>query len=166
MLYNLDVKLFYLINKGCANSLFDIAMPVISELGNPEVIAGIAILILLLAKGRNRKCAILLFAGLLAGYLAVYLLKNWIARPRPFVVLPDVHLLEAGKKGFSFPSSHATQSFMAATVLSRFFKKYALFFIIALLVCFSRVYMGVHFISDVIGGAIIGTIIARALLYI
>ncbi len=163
MLTDFDIKLFYLINKNCSNRIFDFLMPFISELGSIEVLILISLAIFFLMKRRKKKVAILLFAGIAITYLIVYFLKNWIARPRPFAVLPDVHLIIYGKKGLSFPSGHAAQSFMAATILSRFFRRYMIFFVIALFVCFSRVYVGLHFISDVVAGALIGTLIGYAL---
>ena len=132
-------------------------MPVITELGTTKILLAVAILIFLVMSPKKRRAAIVLVIGLVATYIVVYLLKHWIARPRPFMVLPDIRLLEADKMGFSFPSGHAAQAFLAATVFSAFFRRNALFFTIASLVAFSRVYLGVHFVSDVIWGAIIGT---------
>ena len=162
MLANLDARLFYLINKNCANPAFDILMPFLTWLGSGEFLFVIAVLILFL-KAKNKRAALLLLAGLTVTYYIVYFLKNSVARPRPFITLPDVRVLTP-EKNFSFPSTHAAQSFMAAVLLSKFFKYYILLFAIALVVCFSRVYLGVHFVSDVVAGAIIGAITGYALI--
>ena len=150
------IKLFYLINKNFANPLFDFLMPIITELGTIKIMLAVAILILLVMSPKKRRAAIVLIIGLVVSSIVVYLLKHWIARPRPFMVLPDVRLLEADKMGFAFPSGHAVNVFLAATIFSAFFRRNALFFTIATLVAFSRIYLGVHFVSDVIWGAIIG----------
>jgi undecaprenyl-diphosphatase len=131
-------------------------MPWASNMGSGASIFIVAVILLLFKKKECRIAGIFLLAGLTVSYYLTDSLKDIIARPRPFMVLPDVNVLE-NAKNFSFPSTHATQSFMAATVLSRFFRRYVLFFGLAAIVAFSRVYMGVHYVSDVAAGAFLGT---------
>jgi len=146
------------------NPVFDFLMPFLSRLGSGEGIFVIAIVVLILniRKKEKKIAGILLIAGLTISYYSVEALKHWMMRPRPFITLPDVHLLEKAKD-FSFPSGHATAAFMAAFILSRFFKRPAVFYTLAVLVCFSRVYLGVHYVSDVLGGAFLGLLIGYAL---
>jgi undecaprenyl-diphosphatase len=165
LLPGLDEKIFHLINGAWANPVFNVLMPLITELGTGEVIFLISAICYVLRRKKDKGAlAILLFAGLTVSYYAVSFLKSAVGRPRPFVVMPDARFFII-EKSFSFPSAHATQSFMAATILSGFFISWRVpLFIIAALICYSRVYMGVHFLSDVAAGAILGTMIGWAIL--
>ena len=74
------------------------------------------------------------------------------------MVLSDVRVLEECGNSFSFPSGHAAKAFLAATILSGFFvRRKKLFFTLAALVAFSRIYLGVHYPSDVLAGFALGT---------
>jgi len=166
MLVGIDMKLFELINKNCANAIFDRLMPLVTRLGSGEFLSVVAIVLILVARPRKKMVGILLLAGLAGSYYVTDVLKNIFARPRPFTLVPYSHILVSKVEGYSLPSGHAAMAFMAALILSRFFKRPALFFTLAALVAFSRVYIGVHFVTDVLAGAIIGILIGYILLRI
>lgn len=150
-----ETGIFFFINRTLANPVFDVIMPLITEMGSGEGIFVLSFLPLFLAKKEKKKAALLIWAGLTITYYLLHIIKNASGRPRPFMALPDTRLLIA-ENGFSFPSGHATQSFMAATVLSEFFAGRVYYFCFAALVAFSRVYLGVHYVSDVLSGALLG----------
>ncbi|MGB9883632.1 MAG: phosphatase PAP2 family protein [Microgenomates group bacterium] len=90
-------------------------------------------------------------------------LKNLIRRPRPFYQIQNLKLkIQNYPKDFSFPSGHSTIVFAAATILSFFDKKRRfIYFTIASIVAYSRLYLGVHYFLDIVGGGIIGILIGN-----
>ena len=96
--------------------------------------------------------------GFLVGNVA---LKNMIARERPCWLDPSVRLLIQVPRDFSFPSGHSLVSFEGAVSIFMFNRKWGLpALMLAVLIAFSRMYLFVHFPTDVLAGAILGTVIA------
>jgi undecaprenyl-diphosphatase len=93
------------------------------------------------------------------------LLKPGIGRVRPCYELQNVRLLVSCGGRHSFPSNHAANAFAAAVTLSFFYRRYSrYFFSMALLVGLSRIFVGVHYPGDVLGGFILGSLCALLLL--
>jgi undecaprenyl-diphosphatase len=91
-------------------------------------------------------------------------LKAQLERDRPPVVDPDPEPLMRLPGTHSFPSGHATVSFACATVLALAVPRLSVpLFVLAALISFSRVYVGVHYPFDVLAGALLGYALARAL---
>jgi undecaprenyl-diphosphatase len=160
--YSIDVAVFFFINHSLANPVFDLVMPFLTDLnkirfGQALYLAGG--LWLVIKGGRNgRITAVLLIVGIVVSdQLSSSLVKPLVGRIRPCRALEGVRLLVDCGGGLSFPSSHAVNNFCAAAILAAFYKPQRwIWFSFAALIAFTRPYVGVHYPSDIIGGAIIG----------
>jgi undecaprenyl-diphosphatase len=163
LLTNIDASLFHFINQIGQNSFFDWFMPFITDLNNFFYVL-ILLGFVILWKDRKAGVIFLIFIGItltITDQFSSHFLKNWVGRVRPCHILENVRLLVDCNSSFSFPSSHAVNIFAAAFFLSQPFKKYSIpIYILAALVGYSRIYIGIHYPLDVIGGAGIGLIIA------
>lgn len=149
------------------STLLDTLMVNISALGNSGIL-WILITIGLLCFSKTRKCGIVLGVGLLLCFLSGnILLKNIIARERPCWIDTSIILPLPVPKDFSFPSGHSMASFAASFIIWQFYKKWGvLCIILASLIAFSRLYLFVHFPTDVAAGIIIGIIFAFVARYL
>jgi undecaprenyl-diphosphatase len=158
-----DTALFYLVNGYGQNSFFDWFMPFMTELKNFTYVL-IALGVWILWRERKAGLIFLLFTGLtltITDQLSSHVLKEIIGRVRPCHVLENVHMLTDCNTSYSFPSSHAVNIFAAALFLAQPLGRAGpVFFGIAAIVAYSRVYIGIHYPFDVVGGAVIGLLIA------
>ena len=160
---SLDWSILRAIQNGMTCPFLDFLMPKITALGNGGMIWLIAAVGLLCTK-KYRKQGLILLGSLFAGALiGNVLLKNFFARPRPCWLDESVSLLIARPTDYSFPSGHTLSSVTGATVLTGIDKRFGIVAIpLAVLIAFSRLYLYVHFPSDILGGAVLGFAIGMA----
>ena len=123
----------------------------------------IIITVLLLIPRRSRRAGICSALALIASLCVTNLfLKNYVARVRPYEVVEGLTSLLGPVSEWSFPSGHASSSFAAATAIykSRPKRVGVPCIILAALLAWSRLYVGVHYPTDVLAGALIGTLCA------
>lgn len=142
--------------------ILDKVMIIITSLGNTGAI-WIFISILLILNKKNRNAGFMVLIALLfSAILGDYMLKNLVHRLRPCTNIPQGNLLITKPTSYSFPSGHAAASFSAAGVLAKYLKKYRVeFYTLASLIAFSRLYVYVHYPTDVIAGIILGLICSK-----
>jgi undecaprenyl-diphosphatase len=105
-------------------------------------------------------------AGVWSADLLTLVLKAITDRPRPFETIPDADPLLKATVGQSMPSGHAATSFAGAVILTYLLARAGpFFFLLAAAIAFSRVYVGVHYFSDVLVGALLGAAVALAYLF-
>ncbi len=123
----------------------------------------IATALILCCHPKTRTCGIGMLLSLLAGFLAGNcLLKNLIGRSRPcWITEPGLPLLISNPQDYSFPSGHTLASFESAVTILFYHKGWGMAaLILAALIGFSRMYLFVHFPTDVLAGALLGIGIA------
>ncbi len=162
-LLSLDVTLFRFINEAGQNSFFDWFMPFMTDLKNFTYVL-IVLGIWIVYRERLAGLVFLVFIGItvaMTDQFSNHVLKEYLGRIRPCRELMNVRMLTDCNTSFSFPSSHAVNIFAAAYFVSQPFHRLKfLWYAIAAVVAYSRVYIGIHYPLDVIGGAGIGLLVA------
>ena len=138
--------------------LLDKILAFITSLGNAGII-WIVLAVVLLILPKTRKTGIIVAAALLMDLILCNLiLKNLVARVRPYDVNTAIAILIKKPLDFSFPSWHTAASFAAMTALflAKMKKAWIAALVLAVLIAFSRLYFYVHYPTDVLGGAVVG----------
>lgn len=142
------------------NPVCDVIMTFVTKLGNGGAIWILAAIILFAIPKTRKSGAILVIALIIDVILCNGILKNLFCRIRPCNINTSVQLLITRPSDFSFPSGHTSASF--AAVASLFFaKERKLFkpaFVLATLIAFSRMYLYVHYPTDILAGIVVGVL--------
>ena len=160
-LIGIDQSIFWFLNTTTANPLLDKVMPFITERDNWFLLYIFLFFFFFLKLGKNGRVAtiVVILAVTLADQTTSSILKPLFERLRPCHELEGVRLLVGCGGKYGFPSSHAANFFATATVFSVFFPKYKiLYLVLAFLVAYSRIYVGVHYPSDVVVGSLVGAL--------
>lgn len=165
---DLNRFLFHLLNYVWTSPALDPCMIFLVRINDYGAIWLVLLGVLAALSGNTGRWAALAgLAALVLGFVSSEALKSLVMQPRPFVSLPDVRLLISPPSSYSFPSVNATYAFAASSGASltsrRLLGRLPIwvwgFLALAVAVSYSRVYVGVHYPSDVLSGAIIGILI-------
>ena len=139
--------------------ILDKLMIFITTLGNAGVF-WVCLGIVLAVIPKTRRCGIcMIFAMALTFILGNLIIKNVVARPRPFSLATDIVLKIPQPGEYSFPSGHTMNAFSGATTIFLFYRKPGVAaFVLASLIAFSRMYLFVHYPTDILAGAVWGIV--------
>ena len=155
---SVDLAILDFIQTHMQCGFLDFIMPYVSAIANHGIV-WIALTIILLCFKKTRKIGIAMAVALLIQSVAINnIIKPLVERPRPFTVNAAFNLLISPPSDYSFPSGHTGASFACTVVMylgkNRWWPAAG---VLALLIAFSRMYLYVHYPSDILVGALIGT---------
>lgn len=166
-LYGLDKGITDAIHFGLQNGFFDAIMPIITRLGDGGLIWIIFSIILICTKKYRKVGITSLLAISLGAILTEGVIKHLVERVRPIIAYPIDNPLIKLPTSSSFPSGHTASSVAVAYVLCTYIKRYRVYFIsLAAFIGFSRIYLYVHYFSDVMGGVVVGLICGILVVFI
>ena len=165
----IDFSILYWIQDNLRNSFMDFVMPLFSNLQDGGLI-WISIAVVMLFFKRTRYCgiAVLLAMGI-DTLITEYGIKNVVCRVRPCNLVDDVNMLVEKPTSYSFPSNHSASAFAGAVAVMLTIKKKAWTipaFVFSGIISFSRMYVFVHFPSDVFAGILLGSTVAVLVCYL
>ncbi len=159
-LIGLDITITNFINRLLPhNQFFDLFFSFFSQKGGSILIWATILLLLIIFEERRDKKFILYFiiSFAVTGILTNVVLKNAFHRPRPTSLTCP--------KNYSFPSGHAAAAFASAVIFANFDKKRKYFYyLVAVLISLSRIYLGCHYFWDVVGGGMVGGMVSGLIL--
>ncbi|NCB73228.1 MAG: phosphatase PAP2 family protein [Clostridia bacterium] len=161
LMQSFDTSALLYIQDHLRSPILSALMVFFSTIGNVGLLWIALGLGLLISKRTRRGGFDLLICLALAYIVNDLVIKEIVARVRPYDAIENLTILVKPLHSFSFPSGHANSSFAAALALTLAFgKKGAWAYIPAALIAFSRCYVGVHYPSDVLAGMLVGTVVA------
>lgn len=169
LLQHYDTILFQFLNHLIVNPIWDRFIVIVTTQKYWTVPLAILVIGLVWKGGRRGRVAVVLalLAVAASDSISARVLKPGIGRVRPCHELENVRLLISCGGKHSFPSSHAANSFAVAVTLAFFYRRYTAFAVaVACLVGLSRVFVGVHYPGDVLGGFLLGSLCASLFIVI
>lgn len=162
-IFNFDAAILLWLQNSFRNPILNPIMIFITHLGDKGLF-WIALTLLMLGFRKTRKVGVASMISMVIGLIVVNIvLKNWVARVRPYELIEGLNLMIEKQHDFSFPSGHATNSLACAWVMFRMMdKKFGIpALVMALLISFSRLYVAVHYPTDVFAGIVVGIVAAE-----
>ncbi|MFZ5967301.1 MAG: phosphatase PAP2 family protein [Bacillota bacterium] len=161
-----DVRIFSFVNQQLQCRVLDMVLPKLTHLGGAAFILVSLLLLVFSLYGTPRIWAIEALFSLCASHLVVRVMKKRYLRPRPYITLPNTRIFPNPLMDYSFPSGHTTASFSVAVAFS--LHSILLTFLLmplAIIVGFSRVYLGLHYPTDCAIGAAVGCFSSLLVVY-
>lgn len=146
-----------LINRRMKHRVFNVFFYYYTHLCGVISIVLFNLVMWIFATGKLRQVTYQMTLSLLVSSAIVFILKRAFSRSRPYWIIENLNTYDIDLNDYSFPSGHTTAAFTIATIFSLNYSSLTLIFIVlALLIAISRVYLAVHYPTDVLAGIIVG----------
>lgn len=156
--YQTDQRIFRGINRHYQNRLFNAFFRTITHAGGARFTITAVLLLILLSEGNLRQTAFASAAALALSHLPVHLIKKWYPRKRPYISLENTFFPANPLEDHSFPSGHTTAIFSLALPFMLFMPVLtAVLLPLSAFVALSRVYLGLHYPTDIFVGSLLGS---------
>lgn len=159
--YGFDCRVLQKVNRHFDKKLLNLFFRIITRLGGADFTIATTLLLILLSTGESQLTAISSALALSASHIPVHILKETLPRKRPYLMIAKTKTHENPLQDHSFPSGHTTAIFSVVSPYILFVPHLSFILIpLAVSVGISRIYLGLHYPSDVIAGAFLGAITA------
>ncbi len=156
-LKSFDDYFINLINAKIKNKYLDIFMYRITDLGGAIFITVFTLALVIFGSPINKLVGVEALIALCLSQIIVHSLKKLLSRERPYKIVEQLNTFGIDLSDYSFPSGHTTASFSLATTLALNNPRFSIIVLfLAMLIAISRIYLGVHYPTDVAAGIILG----------
>jgi len=167
LIQKFDSSILLFIQDNMHGPIMDKIMVLSTYLGNGGIIWIIIAMVLIINKKYRRLGFMAIAALILSTILGEGIIKHVVQRIRPSSNILGANLLITKPLSYSFPSGHTMSSFAVAGVLAKYLRSYALEFLsLASLIAFSRLYLYIHYPTDVLAGIVLGLTCSGIIIYI
>lgn len=161
-IHTFDNYILFTISRRIRNRYLDKVMPIITSLGNLGIVWIMIAGVLMINEQHRLIGGVVILTLIISTLIGEGIIKHIVRRARPCSYKESMHLLIDKPLSYSFPSGHTLSSFAVAEVLSAYFEQFRIIFLaIAFLIALSRIYLYVHYPTDVIAGIIIGIVCSK-----
>lgn len=156
--YDYECRLFHKVNSLFEKKLLNLLFRTITNLGGATFTISIVLLLMILTSGDIRKTAMASALSLALSHIPVQIVKKMFPRKRPYLKLEKTNFHDNPLQDHSFPSGHTTAIFSVIIPFIIFLPTLSVILIpLGVCVGLSRIYLGLHYPSDVLAGAILGS---------
>ncbi|MVO98740.1 phosphatase PAP2 family protein [Paenibacillus lutrae] len=153
-----EIRMFLYVNQRFRGKVLDAIVGTLTHLGGATATITVTLLLALFGNGAWQTTGIQALAALAVSHIPVALVKRFYPRRRPYLVIPNTRISMNPLEDHSFPSGHSTAIFAVTVPFVAAFPPLGFVLIpLALAVALSRMYLGLHYPSDCLAGALLGT---------